>query len=184
MRLVQLLPVSLALLGVSSILAAYDDDNEGVTVGKKMVFHVVDFVNGPSKGRAGCPSVMTSNSGGRGVIIWTRGTDDAAFRLAKALDGKAVDGKKTRGFLVAFDEAGKDLPDRVKGLEHVVAGKSRHTAKEMIDGNKIDGKKTVLVFFLDKKDIKAVRSFEAGELTDARVAEVAREAEKFAAGGK
>lgn len=38
------------------------------------------------------------------------------------------------------------------------------------------------MFFLDRKDILAMRSFGGEELTDAKLAEIAADAAKFAAG--
>jgi hypothetical protein len=151
----------------------------GLAVGKKMPFHVVNFVT--DRGGAGCPSVMISNARTRGVIVWTRATDDGALRLAKALDETAVDGCRLCGFLVAFDEAGNGVRERAVDVKYMVLGKARSTAEREFDARGVDASIQTLVFFLDRKDILAMWSFAADELTDARIAEITEQARKFAA---
>lgn len=98
----------------------------GLAVGKKMPFHVADFLNG--RYREGCPSVMVSNGKSRGIIVWTRADVATVKRLATALDANGVDGEKLRGFVVAYDIASSDLTEHKEtwsGLKHVIVGKGR-----------------------------------------------------------
>lgn len=159
-------------------------DEYGLAVGQKMPFHVADFVNGKVKHRCGCPGVMIANAKARGVIIWSRGASDPAFRLAKALDAGVADGDKLALFLVAFDADAKVLAERAVGLGRVVVGKSCDSAQEEWERRGVDPKASVLVFFLDTEDIKATWSFAAGELSDAKVKEFVMAAKTFATGDK
>gem|GEM_PF-1290963 len=169
--------------GASPVATEKAADEYGLAVGKKMPVHVVDFVNG--KYRHGCPSVIISNGKSRGIIVWTR-TDAAAMkRLAVALDAIGVDGEKLRAFVVAYDVASTDLKNNNEtwsNLKHVIVGKGRSDAKDQFEKRGVDAKVQMLVFFLDRKDIQAMRSFGAEELTDAKIAEIAADAAKFAAG--
>jgi hypothetical protein len=122
---------------------------------------------------------MISNARSRGVIIWTRGADDAAFRLAKALDGKAVDGKKLRGFLIVFNQAAAEIQAKAEGLEKVIVGKARSTPQAQFDARGLDAKTQTVVFFLDRKEIKSIRTFAEAELDDAKVDELVEETGKF-----
>ena len=158
-------------------------DEYGLAVGKKMPFHVADFLNG--RYREGCPSVMVSNGKSRGIIVWTRADVATVKRLATALDANGVDGEKLRGFVVAYDVASSDLTEHKEtwsGLKHVIVGKGRGAARDQYEKRGVDAKVQTLVFFLDRKDIQAMRSFGAEELTDAKIAEIAADAAKFAAG--
>jgi hypothetical protein len=157
-------------------------DPIGLAIGKKLPFHVADFVNGKHKGHGGCPGVMIANSAGRGVVIWSRGADESAARLAKALDGITADHEKFQQYWVVFDADEKVVAEKAAGLTRVDVGRARQTAKEEIDKRGVDVKVTVLVFFLDRKDIKAAWTFPAGGLTDDKVKELAAAAAKFAAG--
>ena len=155
----------------------------GLAVGKKMPIHVADFFNGHH--REGCPAAMVLNGQSRGIIVWSRTDVATVERLAKALDEKAVDGEKLRGFVVAYDVARSDLLNQKEswnGLNHVIVGKGRSEAKDQFEKRGVDAKVQTLVFFLDRKGIRAIRSFGAKELTDAKVAEIAADAVKFAAG--
>jgi RNA polymerase sigma factor (sigma-70 family) len=152
----------------------------GLTPGLKMPFHVADFLNDKGDHNCGCPSVMIANSGGRGLIIWTRGAAEPAFRLARALDAGAGDGDKIQRFLIAFDADEKLLREKVAGIGRVLVGKARDSGKEQLDGRGVDAKVVVLVFLLDKKEVKAAWSFTAGELSDDKVKELAGAAKKFA----
>ena len=156
----------------------------GLTPGLKMPFHVADFLNDKSDHNCGCPSVMIANSGGRGVIIWTRGTADPAFRLAKALDAGAGNGDKLQRFLIAFDADEKFLQEKAAGLGRVLVGKARDSAKEQLDGRGVDAKVLVLVFLLDKKEVKAAWSLTTDELGDDKIKELVGAAKRFASGDK
>jgi hypothetical protein len=127
---------------------------------------------------------MIANSGGRGLIIWTRGDAEPAFRLAKALDAGAGSGDKLHRFLIAFDADEKLLWEKATGLGRVLVGKARDSAKEQIDGRDVDAKVLVMVFLLDKKEVKEVWSFAADELSDDKVKELVAAAKKFASGEK
>jgi hypothetical protein len=173
--------------GFSLPLASGDDpkpSNFGLAVGKKMPFHVADFVNGKDKDHGGCPSVMISNTGGRGIIVWSRGPVEPAFKLAKALDVAAADGDKLERFLVVFDTDGKVVAEKGASLTRVVVGRARHSASEEFDRRGIDTKSLVLVFMLDKKDIKAMWSFGADEPGQGKIKELVAAGKKFAAGEK
>jgi hypothetical protein len=188
MRTVNSLPIALVLMSGLSLPHADGDDpkpsNYGLVVGKKMPFHVADFVNGKDKDHGGCPSVMISNTGGRGIIVWSRGAVEPAFQLAKALDAAATDGDKFERFLVVFDVSGKVLAEKGAGVTRVVVGRARNSAKDEFDRRGIDAKALVLVFLLDKKDIKAMWSFGANEPGEEKVKEVVAAAKKFATGEK
>jgi hypothetical protein len=171
------------LLAAATCGGGPTDGERDLAVGKKMPVHVTDFVNS-DRGDCGCPAVMIANARARGVIIWVRGADEAAFDLAKAIDGKPVDGKKVFGFLVAFDVRTEGLALKARGVEHVIVGGARHSAKEEWDGRGVEPGAGTLVFLLDEKEIRGMWSFRAGELTDARIKEVARSVEQFAAAGK
>lgn len=154
----------------------------GLSVGKKMPFHVADFVNGKQK--EGCPSAMLANGKSRGIIVWARASAVSAMQIARALDEKAVDGEKLRGFVVAYGSARDDFlmhQETWSSLKHVIAGRGRAAAEDQFEKRGVDAKVQTLVFFLDGKDIRAMRSFSAEELTDAKIAEIAADAAKFAA---
>lgn len=150
-------------------------------VGQEMPFHVVDFVNRERKGRGGCPSVIISNSRGRGLIIWDRGATDQAFQIAMAFDAAAVEGQKFQRFLVTFDKHAR-ISDRAGDLTHVTAGKARSAVSTAFDGRGIDAESKVLVFLLDQKVIKAAWGLKADEVSDEQVKEIVAAATKFAAG--
>lgn len=155
----------------------------GLAVGKKMPIHVADFFNGHH--REGCPAAMVSNGKSRGIIVWSRTDVATVERLAKALDEKAVDGEKLRGFVVAFGVARSDLLNHKEtwnGLKHVIVGKGRSEAKDQFEKRGVDAKVQTLVFFLDHKGIRSIQSFGAEDLTDAKIAEISADAVKFAAG--
>lgn len=155
----------------------------GLAVGKKMPTHVADFFNGHH--REGCPAAMVLNGQSRGIIVWSRTDVATVKRLATALDENGVDGDKLRGFVVAYDVARSDLLNQKEtwsGLKHVIVGKGRSDAKDQFEKRGVDAKVQTLVFFLDRKGIRAMRSFGAEELTDAKIAEIAADAAKFAAG--
>src|SRR5262245_15465708 len=106
-----------AVLLVQAIVlpTTYADDTKqpgdtGLVVGKKMPFHVADFVSGENKDHCGCPAVMISNQGGSGLIIWSRDADTQSFQLAKALD--ALDSDKFQRFWIAFDADDKALAEK------------------------------------------------------------------------
>ncbi len=184
--------IACACLGLTVLLSASVapgadpklSDEYGLTVGKKMPGHVADFLNDKADHSCGCPAVMIANSGGRGLIIWSRGAADPAFRLAKAVEAGASDGDKLQRFLIAFDADEKVLGEKATGLGRVVVGKARSSAKDHLDRRGVDANVLVLVFLLDKKEIKATWSFTAEELSDAKVKEIVASAKKFAAGDK
>jgi len=154
----------------------------GLAVGRKMPIHVADFVNG--KHKEGCPSAMIANGKSRGIIIWARASAASAMQIAKALDEKAVDGEKLRGFVVAYGPARNDFlthQETWSSLKHVIAGRGRAAVEDQFDKRGVDAKVQTLVFFLDGKDIRAMRSFSAEELTDAKITALAADAAKFAA---
>jgi hypothetical protein len=179
--MLRLRAAAVVLLAGLSLVAAQNADEYGLAAGKKMPFHVADFVNG--KYRQGCPSVMISNAKTHGIIVWTRVADNAAFELAKELDAKIVDGTKFLGFLVAWGPAAEGLPAKAKGLEHVVAGKGRIPVRDEWDRRGVDTKIDTLVFLLDRKDIKSMWSFRAGELAQEKINEVVGTAKKLAMAG-
>lgn len=189
MRVLRVFALLLAVMGCLLARGARADDpmrsdDTPLAVGKEMPFHVADFVNGKSKDRAGCPAVMISNSRGRGLIIWTRDVSEPAFRLARALDAELTDGDKLKCFLVAFDANVRTLAARGEGLSRVVVGRARRPAKETFEGYRVDPRTAVLVFLLDRQEIRAVSSFAADELSDGRIREVVAGARKFAAESK
>ena len=119
------------------------------------------------------------------MLVQQVGHAATAVRIAKALDENAVDGEKLRGFVVAYDVARSELQNHKEtwsGLKHVVVGKGRSSAKDEFEKRGVDPKVQTLVFFLDRKDIREMRSFGAEELTEAKIAEIAADAAKFAAG--
>jgi hypothetical protein len=154
-------------------------DEVGLAEGKKMPTLVTDFVNGKDKDHCGCPSIMIANADGRGLIILSRGAVDSAFKLARALDDGVAEGDRLQRFLVALDADTKELAKKAEGLGRVTVGKARHTAKEELDGHGVDGKIVVLVFLLDKKDIKKMWSYEAHELDEEDIKELVAAAKKF-----
>jgi hypothetical protein len=175
------------LAGLLLLASAYGADavktNEnGLAVGKEMPFHVVNFVNEKKESHGGCPSVMISNSGGRGVIVWSRDAGDAVFKLAKALDAAATDAEKMQRYLVIYDVEQPEFADKAKELKHVVVGKARKSAKQEFDGRGVDAKTAIVVFLLDKKEIKQMTPLRAEELSDAKIKELVAAAGKFAAG--
>src|SRR5262245_66611926 len=106
MCLTRPVPVVMAVMGILSLSGACAAEPKaaeyyGLVVGKEMPTHVVDFVNDKREHSGGCPSIMIANSGGRGLIIWSRGATDTAFRLAKAVEAGARDGDKFQRFLIA-----------------------------------------------------------------------------------
>jgi hypothetical protein len=179
------LSVVLVAVGTHVSISLAEDTPSSTTsdsvVGQEMPFHVVDFANGKHKGHGGCPSVMISNSRGRGLIIWDRGATNQAFQLAKALDAAAVEGQKFQRYIVTFDKHAR-ISDRAADLTHVTAGKARSDRSRVFDGHGVDAESKVLVFLLDQKVIKAAWGLKADEVTDERVKEIVAAATKFAAG--
>jgi hypothetical protein len=189
MYLIRPVAIALAVMGVLSLSVAWAADPKppeeyGLTAGKKMPFHVADFLNDKRDHSCGCPSIMIANSGGRGLIIWSRGATDPAFRLAKALDAGAGEGHKLRRFLIAFDADAKLLRKKAAGLGRVLVGKARDSAKDELDRRGVDAKVLVLVFLIDKEEVRATWTFAADELSDDKVKELAVAAKKFATGAK
>lgn len=159
-------------------------EETGLAVGQQFPFHVADFVNGKHAGRGGCPSVMISNSRGRGVIIWTRDGGEAALSLGDALDQGALQREGFTGFLVAFDSTDSPLAEKSKAWKNLTAGHKRSSglsAPNAFSKMKIADSTQVLVFFLDRKQIKQRWDLSADELTAAKIAELNTAAEKFAA---
>jgi hypothetical protein len=156
-------------------------EETGLAVGQQFPFHVADFVNGKYAGRGGCPSVMISNSRGRGVIIWTRDGGEAALALGHALEKGALKSERLKGFLVAFAGGDPKLAETAKAWTSLTAGNKRSGGETAFQTMKIADSTQVLVFFLDRKQIKQRWDFTAGELTTAKIAELNALAEKFAA---
>ena len=180
----------LAVMGFLSLQAALGGapkgaDEYGLAVGQKMPFHVADLVGDKTKKhRCWCPAAMIANSGGRGVIVWARGAADPAFRLAEALDAGVAEGDKLQRSLIVFDADKEVLREKAAGLRRVLVGKARDSAKDELDRCGVDAKVLVLVFMIDREDIKAAWSFAADELGDAQIKELVAAAKQFAAGGK
>lgn len=189
MCVARLLPVVLVAMSVLSPSNVRAEDPKspgeyGLAAGKKMPFLVADFLGGKNRNRRGCPSVMIANSGGRGLIIWSRGAVDSAFQFAKALEADAADGDKLQRFLVVFDADDRVLSEKADSLGRFVVGKPRHSAKVEFDRRGVDAKVVVLVFLLDKKDIKFMWSFAADELSNDKVKELAAAVKQVATGDK
>jgi hypothetical protein len=174
------------IIGSFSFASAVGADSkqaeEGLEVGKAMPFHVVDFLNEHKAGHGGCPGVMISNSRGRGVIIWSRDAGEGVFKLAKALGAAATDGEKMQRYLVVFDVERSAFEAKAKELKHVIVGRARKSAKQDLDGRGVDAKAAMIVFLLDRKEIKQMMPLKADELSDAKIKELVAAAGKFAAG--
>lgn len=172
----------LAILATVSTLHA-DEPKPSIpflAVGKKMPFHIATFVNGDRSD--GCPGVMIANSRQRGIVLWSRGINDAAFQLASALENATNIQDKTSRYLVAFDADPDALAERSKGYVHVRVGKARKSAQQMLDDHGIDAKTAVIVCFVDKDKIAHTQSFADAELTETRIKQLARAAATFAQG--
>ena len=127
---------------------------------------------------------MIANSGGRGLVIWSRGAADPVFRLAKAVGTAAHDGDKLQRFLIAFDAEETPLREKAAALDRVLVAKARDSARDQFDGRGVDAKVVVLVFLLDQNEVKARWRFAADEFSDGNVKELVAAANKFAARGE
>jgi|SRR5579884_276181 len=171
--------LSLGLLLLAGLAPSAADEPEkeekfGLRAGEQTPFVVVDFAAGPFR-RAGCPFVMIANHDKRGVVVLTNGKDAlaAAFDLVRALDGPAVDGKKSEGYVVAF--AGKAADFKDAAVKNFAVGVPRHTWEELgvpKDADLIvvlvEGHKVKASWFLAAKGYKEKRD------------PILKEAEKFA----
>jgi hypothetical protein len=186
MRVPCLRPIGLALLLLSSVPAAARGHKSPfpLAVGKRMPHPITEFVSGFDKGEEGIPPVMLHNGNARGIIIWSRGFDESAFALAKALEEWPVDDVRFRAFYVAFDADKAQLATRSKAIKRVVVGRSRLAAKHAIDRHGIPADVRVLIFLLDRSTVKSMWTFKARELNGANLEEALRAAREFAAGKK
>jgi hypothetical protein len=175
----------LALAGANwSSNAAADESTKKdpvLKVGSELPFVVADFVAGPHKGHCGCPSVMISNTDARGLVIWSKTADEAAIRLGTAAEDKGIDGKKTQGYLVVFDTPEEKLASQVKASEwkSMTIGASRHSSKEEFSRHGVGPKVAYAVFLVDRKEIKAVWTLGADELTKEKSDAILKDAAAF-----
>lgn len=148
----------------------------GFKVAENMPFHVVDFVAGARTKGGGCPSVMISNAQVQGVEIWSRTTDDQSFQLACALEAKLGDGNKKQGYLILFnDSLKKALAAKPDALKKFHVATPRSSTKALFDKADTSGKSGSLVFFLNRKEIKAAWAFAPGELTSKRIEAIVKQ---------
>jgi hypothetical protein len=154
----------------------------GYHVGESMPFHVVGFVAGARDHGGGCPSVMISNTRGRGVEVWSRTGSEEAFALAGALEAKLPDDDKPRGFLLVFDDTAVDAlraKTAKQGLKKFHVATPRSSTGQAFKSADGAGESAVLVFLMDQKQIKSALRFTAGELNDEAIQKIAKEAESF-----
>jgi hypothetical protein len=187
MRVPCLRPIGLVLMLMLSSAPAGGRDHKPafpLAVGRSMPHPITEFVSGFDRGEEGIPPVMLHNGNARGIIIWSRGFDDSAFALAKALEAWPVDDVRFRAFYVAFDADKAQLATRSKAFKRVVVGRSRLPAKRAIDRQGISADVRVLIFLLERSTVKSMWTFKARELNEANVKEALRAAREFAAGKK
>ncbi len=157
----------------------------GFQVGDTMPFHVVDFVAGAKDSGCGCPSVMISNSRTRGVEIWSRSAGKEAFDLAAAVEKTLTKDSKQRMFLILFDDPDKEsVAAQAKAnllSKCYVAVPRTSTSRKFKLADGANGS-DLIVFFMDRKQIKARHSFKPGDLNKKTMDSLADEAKKFLTG--
>lgn len=134
-------------------------------IGKKFPFLIENFLTGPQP-EEGCPSVMISNSRAKGIIIWSRGADEAIINLAKEMDAKYIDYVKTQGYLVIFNDA--DMKTRLKkaAFSKLMAGKSTRAIEEVYKFAGVSSDTDYVIALINEREITSLWEMKKGELSE------------------
>jgi hypothetical protein len=154
----------------------------GIGAGETMPFFVADFCHGEHKDHAGCPGVIISNHGAKGVIILAQTIDEGVIELARELEEKKlVDAKTVLSFIIKTGDEDAALAERCTkaGLKTTDAGTLRDQSLQRLVQNGLSKDTAVAVLFLDRKAVKGSHLLKAGELTPDKRQELIAAAEKL-----
>jgi hypothetical protein len=189
MRYLSLMRVGgLALFCLPSVAMAEDpakpEPTLGIRAGETMPFFVADFCYGEHKDHGGCPGVIISNHGAKGVLILARTTDENVLALATALEkNEVVDGSKVLSFVVKIgDKDGALAANCAKaGLKATEAGTCRDQSPQRLAAHGLEKEIELAVLFLDRKTVKVSHLLKADELTGEKRKEIASAAAAWTA---
>ncbi|MFO0863182.1 MAG: WD40 repeat domain-containing protein [Gemmataceae bacterium] len=146
--------------------------------GREVFPEQVAYLNGPNQGKQANLKDLVETAVYRCTVVWANDPDDAAFKLAEAFDGMSHF-KRSPMFLVCCFANQEKVAAKAAKLNHVVALRATNLTPNYWTAHKVDLKIKVMVHLVERKRITEKIDLQAGDLTEARTAELRKQIEAF-----